>query len=107
MRDNEFLQWIHDRLHHRHDAPLNADYMMRLRNIIARVKEADDRPGDDRIRTEPNDLEPKDGNIMGDVPSRPTVRRKRDVMAARGTARGCCEAHANNQSCDCYERALD
>ena len=34
MRDKEFLQWIHDRLHQVHDENLNADYMWKLRAII-------------------------------------------------------------------------
>lgn len=38
MTDSAFLRWIHQRLHQVHGEPLNVDYMIRLRNIIAATR---------------------------------------------------------------------
>jgi hypothetical protein len=34
MSDKEFLQWIHDRLHHIHGESIHVDYMHKLRAVI-------------------------------------------------------------------------
>ena len=34
MKDKEFLQWIHNRLHQVHGENINVDYMRKLRAII-------------------------------------------------------------------------
>ena len=39
MKDKEFLQWIHNRLHYIHEESVNVDYMHRLRAIIDRIPE--------------------------------------------------------------------
>ena len=36
----------------------------------------------------------------------PPPRTKAEVVAARGTVHGCCNLHADNKACDCYERAV-
>ena len=39
MRDSEILKWIHDRLQYLYHESPNSDYMIRLAQIIANLKE--------------------------------------------------------------------
>ena len=41
MKDSEHLQWIHDRLVNAHGENPDVDYLIRLRGIIARLKNID------------------------------------------------------------------
>lgn len=44
MKDKEFLQWIHDRMHHVHGEHINIDYMHKLRTVIKATDEEQTTP---------------------------------------------------------------
>jgi hypothetical protein len=40
------------------------------------------------------------------LPAAEIKRTRAQVLAARGTVVGCCQRHADNQACDCLEKAI-
>ena len=96
MTDGKFLEWIHDRLLYHHGEDYNRDYMHRLRKVRNRLLLEE--------RREEEVILLSRVEAVSYCESRPRTRA--EVIEAQSTVVGCCNRHADNQGCDCLERAV-